>query len=217
VRDLVPGPDRVLSALTLGQRLALARQRQGWTQKELSERVGKSRATVIQYEQGRLQPPVQQIETMAKVLDVPPEMIAFGRQGLTGLDSDSAGVTSLLEVEIDDKGETVRGGHGLASSLIEHLGVDREHARIYVLASAAPSFGMAKGDRIIVNATTELTQEHRLYALGTRSGVAVARLHARLSTSSSRVNLNSGYGETASYDPGELTVLGLVVGSIQAR
>ena len=213
---LTPHPD-VLRTLTLGQRLALARQQKGLTQKEMSELVGKSRATVVQYEQGRLQPPVQQIETMARVLDVPPEMIAFGRQGLTGLNNDSAGVTSLPEVQLEGGGETVSGGHGLSSDLVQHLGIEPGNARIYMLAEAAPAFGLSKGDRIIVNPESELAQERRLYALETRSGVAVAQLLPRLSTSSSRVNLNSGYGETTSYEPAELKVLGVIVGSIQAR
>lgn len=209
--------DHVLRSLSLGQRLALARQRKGLTQKQLSELVGKSRATVVQYEQGRLQPPVQQIETMARVLDVPPELIAFGRQGLTGLSNDSAGVTSIRELTLDGENESVRGGHGLSHALVSHLGIEPGNAAIYVLSEAAPAFGLTKGDRIIVKPGSELVDEGRLYALGKRSGVAVAQLVPTLSTSSSRVNLNSGYGETTSYEPGELRVLGVIVGSIQAR
>lgn len=215
--DLRPDPDRILQGLDLGQRLALARQQRGLTQKQLSELVGKSRGTIVQYEQGRLQPPLQQIEAMAKVLDVAPELIAFGRQGITGLGRQSASVSSLPEVEIDGREELVSGGHGLSKALVDHLGIAPGDARVYVLCEAAPAFGLAKGDRIIVNGEAGLDQENRLYALRTPSGLAVARLLPSLSASSSDVNLNGGHGETASYDPRQLNVLGVVVGSIQAR
>lgn len=215
--DLAPDPDRILQGLDLGERLALARYQRGLTQKQLSELVGKSRGTIVQYEQGRLQPPLQQIEAMARVLDVAPELIAFGRQGITGLSRESASVTSLPEVEIDGREEVVSGGHGLSKALVDHLGLAPEDARVYVLGEAAPAFGLAKGDRIIVNGETGLDQENRLYALRTPGGLAVARLLPSLSASSSDVNLNGGHGETASYDPSELNVLGVVVGSIQAR
>lgn len=212
-----PDTDRILRIMELGQRLASVRQKRGLTQKQFSELVGKSRATIVQYEQGRLHPPIQQIETMAKVLDVPPELIAFGRLGLNGLNSESADVTSLPEVELTDGKETIGGGHGLGHKLVAHLGVEPDTSRIYVLANAAPAFGFAKGDRVIVNQQTDLVHDHRLYAFRTRSGVAVARLLARLSTSSSRVNLNGGDGGTTSHEPAELDVLGVIVGAIQAR
>lgn len=215
--SVVPDEERVLRLMDLGQRLAMARQREGLTQKQLSELVGKSRATIVQYEQGRLQPPVQQIETMAKVLNVPPELIAFGRRGLTGLRHDNAAVTSLPEVEIGADCETVSGGHGFASGLVKHLGVEPGKTRVYVLGGGAPLFGMERGDRVVVKARAGLDSEGRLYAFRTPSGVTVARLVPQLSTTSRRVNLTGGHGETMSHDRDEVDVLGLVVGSIQAR
>lgn len=213
----VTDPDRIVQALDLGQRLALARQQRGLTQKQFSELVGKSRATIIQYEQGRLQPPLQQIQKMAEVLEVAPELIAFGRQGITGLGRETASVTSLPEVELDGPEEVVSGGHGLSQNLVDHLGIEPGGARIYVLAEAAPAFELAKGDRIIVNGQKSLTQKNRLYALRTEHGIAVARLLPNLAASSTHLNLNGGHGETAAYDPRDLNVLGVVVGSIQAR
>ena len=215
--DLVPDTDRILAGLDLGQRLALARQQRGLTQKQLSELVGKSRATIVQYEQGRLQPPLQQIEIMSRVLEVAPELIAFGRQGITGLASASANVASLPEIQIEGGYEVVTGGHGLGKALADHLRVSTDDAGVYVLGQPAPAFGLAAGDRVIVNSGTDLDQENRLYALRTASGIAVARLLPVLSGSARRVSLNGGHGETLSYDPGELSVLGVVVGSIQAR
>lgn len=209
---LVPDEERILRTLNLGQRLALARQNKGLTQKQLSELVGKSRATVVQYEQGRLQPPLQQIETMAKVLGVPPETIAFGRSV-----EEKAATAWLPELELTADGERATGRHAFASSLAEHLGAEPNAARIYVLGVAAPAFGLARGDRLIVNVGGGLDGGERLHAFRTASGVSVARLVPQLSTTSRRINLIGGHGETTSHDPGELALLGLVVGSIQAR
>lgn len=66
---------------TVGRRIAAARVLKGLTQKQLAERISKKKATVIQYEQGRLNPPIPVIQGIAKALDVQPEFIAFGQQG----------------------------------------------------------------------------------------------------------------------------------------
>lgn len=202
---------------SLGGRIGLARRRKGWTQEELSRRVGKSRATVIQYEQGRLQPPVQQIEVLATVLGVSPEWIAFGRQGITGLEDSSAEVTAIPEIELVDGREVVRGGYGLPATIVDHLGVEQGGGRILVLSQGAPAFGLSAGDRIVVNPEGGLSQEHRLYALKTGRGIEVVRLAPRLSQRSEIVKLNDGNGESHSYEQNELEVLGLIVGSIRAN
>jgi transcriptional regulator with XRE-family HTH domain len=214
--DLVSPSAEAGKMLSLGGRIALARRRKGWTQQELSPRVGKSRATVIQYEQGRLQPPVQQIEVLAKVLDVSPEWIAFGRQGINGLEGATAEVTAVPEIELVDGQEMVRGGYGLPDTIVDHLGIEPGKSRILALGQAAPAFGLAAGDRIIVNPEGTLSQEHRLYALKTKRGIEVVRLAPRLSQRTNAVKLNDGNGESHSYEQNELEVLGLIVGSIHA-
>lgn len=209
--------DRVLPTMTLGNRLAFARARAGWTQRELSERVGKSRATIVQYEQDNLLPPIHQIERMAKELDVAPEFIAFGRQGLTGLTASSAHVISLPEIEMGPDGGQVIGGYALPQTLVEDLGIAGEGAGVYKLNNAAQAFGYEAGDRIIVNPDDTLSQEHQLYALKTRRGIEIVRIVPNLSTRSDAVKLNDGMGESHSYERDELTVLGRIVGSLRSR
>lgn len=208
--------ERAALLLGVGQRLAAARQQRHLTQKQFSERVGKSRATIVQYEQGRLQPPLDQIILMARALDVAPEQIAFGLQAIAGLEHETANVASLPEVELRGKEQKISGAHGFASGLVDHLGVEPDRAKVYVVTEAAPAFWLSAGDRIIVNAETSFEKEGRLYAIRTPRGLAVVRLLPGLSASN-HVNLNGSYGETLSYDPRDLEVLGLVVGSIQAR
>lgn len=86
-----------------------------------------------------------------------------------------------------------------------------------LLGAGAPVFGLKRGDRVIVNVGAGLRDEDRLYAFRTTSGVIVGRLGVQLSTTSKRVNLTGGHGEVVSYDSGEVDVIGLVAGSIQAR
>lgn len=214
--SVTPDEGRVLELLGLGGRIALARQKKGWTQKELSERLGKSRGTVIQYEQGGIEPPLRQILAMSKLLDVTPELLAFGRQGIRGLGQDTADVASLPEVTVVGADETISGAYGLPGGLLADLGIDRDRAKIFVLGHAASAFGLAAGDRIFVNLDTRLDEEDALYALRTRRGVDVVRVLPRLSRRDETVMVSDGTGETRSYEQDELEVLGRIVGAIRA-
>jgi transcriptional regulator with XRE-family HTH domain len=202
--------------MSLGERIALARRNKGWTQQDLSDRVGKSRATVVQYEQGRLQPPVQQIDVLAKVLEVSPEYIAFGRQGIVGLEGDSATVTAVPEIEFNEEEEKVIGAYGLPDSLINHLGLDPVGSRVVILTQAALHFNYAVGDRLIISPDAELAHEHGVYALRTWRGVEVVRLLPSLSARQEVVNLNDASGQSHSYERKDLNVLGRVMGTIRA-
>lgn len=213
---LAPDEGRVLDLLGVGGRIALARQNKGWTQKELSERLGKSRGTVIQYEQGRIEPPLRQIEAMARLLDVAPELLSFGRQGISGLSAKSAEVASVPEVRVADGEEIVSGGYGLAESLVADLGIEPARTKVFVLPHAASAFGLAVNDRIIVDTEAKLDREDSLYALRTRRGIDVIRLLPNLSTRDEAVKINDGSGETRSYEQAELDVLGRIVGTIRA-
>jgi transcriptional regulator with XRE-family HTH domain len=213
---LAPDMERALRGLSVGDRIALSRQRLGITQQQLSERVGKSRATVIQYEQGRLQPSLHQLEVIAQALDVAPELLAFGRQGITGLNQDTARVTSVPEVELDADEQRVVGGIGLSERLVDELKISRESARVFVLNRAASAFGLRAGDRIIVNEQQELNVLDGLYAFHTGYGIEIARLVPGLSMSDKAVKLNGSSGESHSYERSELNVIGLVVGAIIA-
>jgi transcriptional regulator with XRE-family HTH domain len=215
--DLAPDTQRVLRILGVGGRIALARQNKGWTQRELSERLGKSRGTIVQYEQGRIEPPLRQIETIANLLEVAPELLAFGRQGIEGLGSSAAELAAIPEVEFVDGKEGVIGACGLSPSLIQALGADRYRAKAVVLGHAVPAFGFAAGDRLIVNSATGFDQEDKLYALRTRRGVDIVRLVPSLSSRDDAVKINDGSGQTHSYERGELDVMGRVVGSIRAE
>lgn len=212
----LPDESRVLAMAGLGGRIALARERKGWTQRELSERLGKSRGTIVQYEQGRIEPPLRQVEALAEILEVSPEMLAFGRQAIAGLTASDAKVHSIPEVALDNDKVVASGAYGLPESLVSDFGIDPDLARVFALDHDASAFGLAAGDRVILNAADELEEEGQLYALRTPRGMRIVRLLPSLSAKAEAVKLNDGTGETHSYERDKLEVLGRVVGSIRA-
>lgn len=79
--------------IILGKRLAQIRKRRNLIQAGLAKKLGVSRGTVVQYEQGMISPPLQMIHRLADVLDESPEYIAFGVR-------DARKLPEMLKIEI---------------------------------------------------------------------------------------------------------------------
>lgn len=211
----VAGSNRAQRLVDVGARIAAARQRAGWTQRELSQHMGKSRGTIVQYEQGRIEPPLGQIELIASALEVSPEFLAFGRQGVSSSAEGVEPVVSVAEIEYAGGEGRVTGAYGLTESLATDRGIDREKAKVVVLPHPAPAFGLAARDRVIVNPTDALEEEDQLYLLRTRRGVDVIKLLPNLSARDEVVKVHDSSGETHSYERRELQVLGRIVATIR--
>jgi transcriptional regulator with XRE-family HTH domain len=207
--------DRARRLVDLGARIAAARQRAGWTQRQLSQHMGKSRGTIVQYEQGRIEPPLGQIMVIADALGVSPEFLAFGRQGISGADGAAEPVVSVAEIEYADGEGQVTGAYGLTDSLANDRRIDRKTAKVVVLPHPAPAFGLAARDRVIVNPADSLDEEDQLYLLRTRRGVDVIKLLPNLSSRDDVVKVHDSSGETHSYERRELQVLGRIVATIR--
>jgi transcriptional regulator with XRE-family HTH domain len=195
----------------IGQRISAARSAKGWTQAELAEKLGKSRGTVVQYEQGNIEPPIRQIQQLADLLDVAPELLAFGAQGIKGLSGDAAKVMSVPELQFRGPDELISGAFGLPESLIREYRLHPEHSGVLVLENPAPAFGLRAGDRILVDRTAELDEEDKLYVLKSPRGVDLVKLLPRLSADEKDVKINDSGGETRSYERRQLDVIGRVV------
>jgi transcriptional regulator with XRE-family HTH domain len=65
--------------LTFAERLRWARELRGFGVKQLAEQLGYARQTVGRLENGTYPPSIEQIETLAKLLDVDAVWLAFGR------------------------------------------------------------------------------------------------------------------------------------------
>ena len=212
--------DRILQGrppmpYTIGQRIAAARSAKGWTQAELAERLGKSRGTVVQYEQGNIEPPLKQVQRLADLLEVAPEMLAFGRQGITGLERAAAEVASVSEVQFVGPDELVKGVYGLPASLINDLALNPQRAKIVILKHGAPAFNLKAGDRVLIELSDSLGDEDRLYLIKTPRGADVVRLLPRLTDQGTLVNINDGSGVFHSVERSSLNVLGGVIATLQ--
>ena len=56
--------------VSLGNRIRLARERAGYTQEKVAERIGVSRSAVSRWEQGEIEPKVQNLVAIAALLSV---------------------------------------------------------------------------------------------------------------------------------------------------
>ena len=63
----------------LGERIALLRSKLGWSQAELARRLNISPSAVGMYEQGRREPPVDILVSLARVLGVTMDFLLTGR------------------------------------------------------------------------------------------------------------------------------------------
>jgi transcriptional regulator with XRE-family HTH domain len=70
--------EKTVETITLGKRLAKIRKSRNLIQGGLAKKLGVSRGTVVQYEQGMISPPLTMVHKLADVLDETPEYIAFG-------------------------------------------------------------------------------------------------------------------------------------------
>ena len=63
----------------LGQRIALLRRQAGWSQAELAARMGISASAVGMYEQGRREPSVDALVTLAELFGVSTDYLLTGK------------------------------------------------------------------------------------------------------------------------------------------
>lgn len=197
---------------SIGARIAAARKARSLTQQQLGALIEKSRATIIYYEAGQIEPPVSQIVRLAEALGVASEYLAFGRSAIAGLTGETAEAVPLLEVRLTE-GEAIIGASAISRQLATDYGIE-EGARAYLLPHSAPAFGFQAGDRLIVNPVEDFAGEHRLYLLRTRHGAEIVRLMPALSPGN-LINLNGSQGQSYTVDPAALSLIGVVAAVIQ--
>ena len=61
---------KYINMLSLGKRIKKARESAGFTQEELAERIGTSRAAIARYESGDIEPRLEKLIAIAKTLGV---------------------------------------------------------------------------------------------------------------------------------------------------
>jgi transcriptional regulator with XRE-family HTH domain len=184
------GTRTMIGMSTFGKRLRDAREARGLTQLQLADLCGwEARSRVSMYEKDRRTPSLEEIETLAKLLDVPPGELAFGeRQSAEKLPTTKGGLTlrlsaakspsraemtELLTLYLGDASLAVGamhtldliGGHKLASQSDELLD-----------AAARSLRGLARQDQQLVVDVLKLIQRGTLSAASSPGNTPVSIL-----------------------------------------
>ncbi len=194
---------------TVGERIKWARERSGLTQKELGEKSNKSRSSIVQYEQGRIEAPVNVLEDLASVLDVSPEYLAFGRTGIAGIHNAQEEILVLEEIAYGKDGAGNSGGWALPKAIFAEY-PQLAGLKVVSLQTDEPHFNLKKADRVIVDEKAALSKDG-LYVIVSPFGARVVRIRLGYTTSTG-VKLVSGLdGTEEEVDPAKLDVVGCVV------
>ncbi len=200
----------VSMAESVGERIKWARERQKLTQKELAKMTGKSRASIVQYEQDKIAAPLDVIATLAEKLNVAPEFIAFGRSGIAGVRNAEEEILIMEELGGHDANLTARGGWAVPRQMFKDYGVTRS-LKMVCIASDEPKFEIKAGDRMVVD-TDAVVNKDGLYVCKTAFGARVVRVSLGFS-SETGVRVSTGTdGSEETVDPAKLDLVGSVVG-----
>ncbi len=212
----LPGTLESLSVLnTVGKRIAWARVSKELTQKALGERIGKSRATIVQYEMDNINPPVEVIEKICGVLQVLPEFIAFGRFGVDGV-KNSGEMVPVPEIVRGKDAEYTATGHAISRHLLRDFGIDGIKIQVYVLDHDANEFGLPAGSRVIVAPEMrEPSRDHDLYLVRGNDGFTVVRIEPSFATKNDELTLTTGNGRSVNVNPSQVDFVGAIVSTIR--
>lgn len=212
----IPGSFDNVDMSTIGGRVAYARLRKEMTQVELGALVSKSRATIVQYEQNNITPPVEVIETLARHLGVEPEFIAFGKQGISGMKNASEEVVIVPEITFGKDGEYASGGYGLPRKMADQFGVSRTGCKVYVLGQDAPAFDLRAGDRLITDTKADsFSAHHDFYLVRSGGRAELIRREPAFEKSGKKVTIVTANGKAHTVDPAQIEFIGTVIGSVR--
>jgi transcriptional regulator with XRE-family HTH domain len=220
-RSDLPGYVDDVSQHTLGGRLAWSRMRKKMTQKELADAANKARATIVQYENDNIQPPIDVVAVLAEKLGVSPSYLAYGEHVVSGMVHKDTEMVSFPELSVGRDGTYTSSTFAFPKELIESYGVDTTSATLnaYVLATNAPAFEFASGDRVFVDTTITVPDtQHDMYLLKTRTGVEIVRVEPDFGSGASKeVRFTSSKGVAGKSKLADLTIIGAIVASLRAR
>lgn len=199
---------------TMGGRITWARLRKEMTQDDLAKKLEKSRVTVVSYEGNKITPPIPQVENIAAALDVAPEFIAFGRQGIHASMNAEDEIVAVPEMTAGRDGDYQSSGYAIPRSILTSHGVEPKGVQMFVLDHPEPTFGYNAGDRLMVDtATTDMSPRFNIYLLRGDAGIGVARRQPNFGgAAEGMILLQSGDGSVQQVKVKDLDIVGAVVG-----
>lgn len=209
---------------TLGGRMAFARMRKNMTQKQLAEKIknrdgsSKSRATVVQYENNNIMPPLDVVELIAKQLGVSPSYIAFGEHVVEGIAHKDVEMISFPEITFGKDGQFVSSTMAYSKERVADLGIERDNIVAYVMPHDAKAFGISEGDLLISDTSVvQPTDKGGLYVIKTQSGMEIIRVDPNYGSAArgKQINFTDPDGQKLSAKISDLHFLGCVVSTIR--
>lgn len=212
---VVVGSSRFTLAQSVGERIKWARERRDLTQKELAHMAGKSRASVVQYEQNRIAAPLSVIDDLARVLNVAPEYLAFGRAGISGIVNAQEEVEVIEEISSGKDGIFTSGGWAIPRSMFsDYSALVNSKIKLKSLNADEPGFNLARGDRVVIDTKSGLTKDG-LYLVNSSFGSRLVRIRMGFTANGLVTLINGVDGSTETVDPSALDVVGLVIGEFR--
>jgi len=214
VAEELPSGETIISGAmptTLGRRLAAVREHQKLTQGELARRLGKSRATINQYEAGTIDPPLKMVHQLAEVLGVDPGSLAFGAP-VNSRDDGNRIPIAVIQASDDNLIE-------LSEYLENKIGINPSQSRVIELSSDASTFGLRRGDLVFLDSSiNRIRGDGSLYAVcGHAGGLMIIRSDVHLEANFTRVRITLGQGQVSEVDPAKVEVLGLIKATLRAE
>lgn len=211
----IPGTDKGLDLHTMGGRIAWSRLRRDMTQAAVAKKLGLSRATIVQYEKDNITPPIPAVERLAATLDVSPEFLAFGRQGVDALRNAAEEIVTVAEVSHGSSGLFESGAFAMPKKVFDGKGMDTTRTKMFVLDHDEDEFGFSEGDRIIIDQSVKdiHSSDNILFLIETSDGPAVLRREPNVGGArKGEVVLTNGRGVSQAIRETTFKVLGAVNG-----
>lgn len=197
---------------TVGGRIQWARTRRKITQAELAKKIGKARATVVQYENDNIPLSLDVCESIARTLLVAPEYLAFGVQGLQGVNNAVEEIATLKEITYGADGKYASGNWAMPSSILTGLGLSANKTAFYTVPRASVRFNFQPGMRLLVDRSIDAyTADHEVYLVEAGNSIEPVSFETDL-TDSSKLKVLTGNGGTQEVNKGDITIIGAVVG-----
>lgn len=215
----IPGTADLLNLKTVGGRIAWARIQSRLRQEDVAKKLGKSRATIVQYEKDNIRPPSAVLERLAKIVNATPEFLAFARQGVDALRSGKAEqVVTMPEMHVGGaRGLFETGGFAMPKKIFEDKDINIARTKFVMLEQDDPEFGFAKDDHIVLDQSINDIEDSRavLFLIQPNNGKAcVMRREANGGGRKGEVSLTNGHGVTSSMRKTSFKVLGGVKGML---
>ena len=209
------GSDRIIDMpeTTIGERIKKRRTATGLSPQQLAAEIGKVRPTIVQYEAGKILPPIDVLEQISAALKISPAYLAFGSVNETDRQSKPDYVPIPLGLNTDEHPDKTM-DIIIPIQSVEDFGWPSQSLQAVKLGIGAPHLGLEARDLLIIEADCQnVLADGRVYAFESLGGVMVMRSEALPDGCDDAVVLTGPHGQTLNFGKPPKTI-GRVVGQI---